>query len=150
MKKTLQHHIKLILEKASGDIYHAQCGCPTKLPAHPSVAALLWTRVIKFTRDWSLFLPMFQFNKLNAAYFRGLQYPLSGLVPSLQLGCAGNLVAYTCNTCIPFQCISQSSVVFAATTWSKSSWDPHRLPFLVSILCGTVGSFSFPEYIAVM
>ena len=69
MKKTLQYHIKLILEKASGDICHAQCGCPTKLPAHPSVAALLWTRVIKFTRDWSLFLPMFQFNKLNAAYF---------------------------------------------------------------------------------
>ena len=81
MKKTLQYHIKLILEKASGDICHAQCRCPTKLPAHPSVAALLWTRVIKFTRDWSLFLPVFQ---LNAAYFRGLQYPLSGLVPSLQ------------------------------------------------------------------
>ena len=65
MKKTLHYHIKLILEKASGDIYHAQCGCPTKLPAHPSVAALLWTRVIKFTLNWSLFLPMFQFNKLT-------------------------------------------------------------------------------------
>ena len=98
MKKTLQYHIKLILEEASGDICHAQCGCPTKLPAHPSVAALLWTRVIKFTRDWSLFLPMFQLNKLTAAYFRGFQYPLSGLVPSLQLGCAGNLVTYTCKT----------------------------------------------------
>ena len=121
MKNTLQYHIKLILEKASGDIYHAQCGCPTKLPAHSSVAALLWTRVI---RDWSFLLPMFQLNKLNAAYFRGFQYPLSGLVASLQLGCAGNLVAYTCNTCILFQCISQSSDVFAATTWSKSSWAP--------------------------
>ena len=141
MKKTLQYHIKLILEKASGDIYHAQCGCPTKLPAHPCVAALLWTRVIKFTRDWSFLLPMFQLNKLNAAYFRGLQYPLSGLVASLQLGCAGNLVAYTCNTCIPEQrCVCSYHLV-------QVQLGTHTLPFLVSILCGTVGSFSFPEYI---
>ena len=31
MKKTLQYHIKLILEEASGDICHAECGCPAGL-----------------------------------------------------------------------------------------------------------------------